>query len=167
VACMVTFLARELNLFLAPVLLALVLLHALRHRRWPSPWAIGAVSVVPLVGAVLVAALAAGGFDVAWRTLLTTVAQDGVNEYIVRYGGGPWFRYVLDYLLVSPWTTLAYLVWLGWLGASRDADDDTSAWALVPILVVAALVPFSKSLRYVVALEAPIRLGAVLLLQRV
>jgi hypothetical protein len=123
--------------------------------------------VVPLLGAILVAAVAAGGFDVAWRTLLTTVAQDGVNEYIVRYGGGPWFRYVLDYLLLSPWTTLAYIVWLGWLAASPRGDDDTWAWALVPVLVVAALVPFSKSLRYVVALEAPMRLGAVLLLRRV
>jgi 4-amino-4-deoxy-L-arabinose transferase-like glycosyltransferase len=165
-ACTVTLLARELNLFLVPVLLALILLQALRGRTGPSLWSVGAVSIVPLACAVAIAALAAGGFATAWQALRTTVAQDGVNEYIVRFGGGPWFRYVLDYLLLSPWTTLAYVVWLGWLAASRDADDETWAWALVPILVVAMLVPFSKSLRYVVALEAPMRLGAVLLLQR-
>jgi 4-amino-4-deoxy-L-arabinose transferase-like glycosyltransferase len=165
-ACTVTFLARELSLFLVPVLLALILLQAVRHGVRPSLWALGAVSIVPLALSAAIAAIAAGSFATAWQTLRTTVGQDGVNEYIVRFGGGPWFRYVLDYLLVSPWTTLAYVVWLGWLAASRDADDETLAWTLVPILVVAVLVPFSKSLRYVVALEAPMRLGVVLLLQR-
>jgi len=164
-ACSVTFLARELNLFLVPVLLALILLHALWRRTRPSLWALSAVSVVPLAFAVAIAAVAAGGLTTAWQALRTTVAQDAGNEYIGRFGGGPWFRYVLDYLLVSPWTTLAYVVWLGWLASTRDADE-TWAWALVPILVVAVLTPFSKSLRYVVALEAPMRLGAVLLLQR-
>lgn len=165
-ACTVTFLARELNLFLAPVLFALIALHALRHRSWPSLWPVAAVTVVPLALATVIAASAAGGIGIAWRTLLTTIAQDGVNDYIVRFGSGPWFRYVVDYLLLSPWTTLAYVVWLGWLAATRDGDDETYAWALVPILVIGVLVPFSKSLRYVVALEAPIRLAAVLLLER-
>jgi 4-amino-4-deoxy-L-arabinose transferase-like glycosyltransferase len=165
-ACTVTFLARELNLFLVPVLLALILLHTLRRRTWPSLWSLSAVSIVPLAFAVAIAALAAGGVTTAWQALRATVAQEALNEYIVRFGGGPWFRYVLDYLLVSPWTTLAYVAWLGWLAAARDADDEAWAWALVPILVVAVLAPFSKSLRYVVALEAPMRLGAVLLLQR-
>jgi 4-amino-4-deoxy-L-arabinose transferase-like glycosyltransferase len=162
----VTFLARELNLFLMPVSVALIGWHALRRRQWPPLWPLLAVTAVPLLAATLVAGLAAGGFGVAWQTLVTTVGQDAVNEYIVRYGGGPWFRYLVDYLLLSPCTTILYLAWLGYLGARAGDEDRVVAWALVPILFLACLAPFSKSLRYVVALETPLRLGAVLFVQR-
>lgn len=111
----VAFLGRELNLVLIPLSLVLIAGFTLWHRRplpiGPACW----VSVVPLAIAALAAALAAGGFVPAWRAFTATVLQPGQNVYALQYGGGPWFRYLLDYLLLSPWTTVLYLAWLGQL----------------------------------------------------
>ena len=166
VAYAITFLGRELNLVLIPISLALIGSDAVR-RRQPIPfWAVGCVSLLPLLGAAALAALAAGGVGMAWAAFSATVVQPARNVYALEYGSGPWFRYVVDYVLLSPWTTLLYLAWLGYLAGARIEDERLWAWALVPILFLACATPFAKFVRWALPLDAPLRLGAVLLLQR-
>jgi len=110
--------------------------------------------------------VAAGGVATAWEALQITAASADSNAYALTYGGGPWFRYVVDLVLLSPGTVLLYLVWLGMLLERRERDDRQWAWALVPILMVALLALMTKNVRYALCLELPIRLGAVLALQR-
>jgi len=161
------FLARELNLVLIPISLALLMLAWQRRRPAPFP-TLGAchVSVLPVVAAGLVAALAAGGVTPAWRAFAGTLLQPTANAYALAYGAGPWFRYCVDALLLSPWPPLLYLAWLGYLAATRPVDEHVWAWALVPLLFVACAVPFPKFVRWALPLDAPLRLGAVLFLER-
>ena len=166
VAYAVTFLGRELNLILIPISLTLIAGHFVLRRRPIRLWPVACVSVLPLLAAVTLAALAAGGLGTAWAVFSATVRQPAHNEYAILYGNGPWFRYVLDYLLLSPWTTLLYLMWLGYLVGARVVDERLWAWAVVPILFVALATPFAKFVRWALVLDAPLRLGAVLLLQR-
>jgi len=166
VAYAVTFLARELNLILIPISLALIAGHVVLRRRPIHVWPVACVSLLPLLAAVALAALAAGGLGTAWAVFSATIGQPAHNEYAILYGNGPWFRYVVDYLLLSPWTTLLYLVWLGYLVGARVGDERVVAWAVVPILFVALATPFAKFVRWALLLDAPLRLGTVLLLQR-
>ena len=166
VAYAVTFLGRELNLILIPISLALIAGHLVLRQRPIHLWPIACVSLLPLLAAVTLAALAAGGPSTAWAVFSATMGQPAHNEYAILYGNGPWFRYVVDYLLLSPWTMLLYLMWLGYLVGTRVADERLWAWALVPILFVALATPFAKFVRWALLLDAPLRLGAVLVLQR-
>ncbi len=162
----VAFLGRELNLVLVPIALVLVGARAARRGEWPAPAAVAHVSVIPLALAAIVASLAAGGVAPAWRAFAGTIGQPATNAYALAYGGGPWFRYLLDALLLSPWPPLLFIVWLGYLAGSAVDDERAWAWALVPVLFVACAAPFPKFVRWALAIDAPLRLGAVLLLER-
>jgi 4-amino-4-deoxy-L-arabinose transferase-like glycosyltransferase len=158
------FLGRELNLILVPMSLVFVAIDAGRHRRRPSATAIACVSLVPAVLAGGLLAFAAGGAGMAWQALAAVVTQPGSNEYALRYGGGPWFRYLIDHLLLSPWTTLLYVAWVGYAIGTRLDDDELLAWTLVPPLFLLCAVPFAKFVRWTLFLDVPIRVGAVALL---
>jgi 4-amino-4-deoxy-L-arabinose transferase-like glycosyltransferase len=160
----IAFLGRELNLILVPLALALVALDAIRHRRRPSGVALASVSLVPAVLAAGVLALAAGGIGVAWQALAAVVTQPGTNEYALRFGSGPWYRYLLDHLLLSPWTTLLYVAWTGYAVGTRLDDDELLAWTLVPPLFLLCVMPFAKFVRWALFLDVPLRLGTAALL---
>src|SRR3989338_7983591 len=161
-----TFLSREGSVTLAVLSLAAL---ALGHRHPHAQSRVAplcAVSILPLTLAATIVSVAAGGVATAWEALQITAASADSNAYALTYGGGPWFRYVVDLVLLSPGTVLLYLVWLGMLLERRERDDRQWAWALVPILMVALLALMTKNVRYALCLELPIRLGAVLALQR-
>jgi len=166
VAYAFTFLGRELNLILIPISLALIAGHVVLRQQPIRLWPVACISLLPLLAAAGLAALAAGGPGTAWAVFSATTRQPAHNEYAILYGNGPWFRYIVDYLLLSPWTTLLYVMWLGYLVGARIRDERLWAWAVVPILFVALATPFAKFVRWALLLDAPLRLGAVLLLQR-
>lgn len=162
----VTFLGRELNAVLIPISLGLLAVAAVLGRDRPRPVALVAVSVAPALGAALVTVVAAGGVGPAWEALRGVVGQPAGNAYAVRHGNGPWFRYVIDFLALSPWTTLLYVAWLGVLVGTRSRDPSARAWALVPLLFLLSAAPFAKFVRWALVLETPMRLGAALVLRQ-
>lgn len=161
-----TLLVKELNVIIVPVALALLAVDGGRRGRLPSAWALVGVAILPLTLSAAAIAAAAGGIQPAIDALRALTSQAGENTYGLQFGSGPWFRYVVDFLLVSPWTTLLYVVWLGLLVAERGDDRRLVAWALVPLLFVAAVSPTLKFIRWALPLDVPIRLGAVLAVQR-
>ena len=93
---------------------------------------------------------------------MVTIGQVNGNGYSLRFGSGPWYRYVVDFLLLSPWTMLLYLTWLGMLAAARRTDFRLLVWALLPILYLVGLSPTVRFVRWAMPLDVPIRLGCVL-----
>lgn len=143
-----------------------LLWHARRAQQPLRWWPVCAVSLIPVTGAGLLTICAAGGIAPAWQVVWAALTSSLTNTYAMLYGSGPWYRYLIDYLLLSPWTTILYLLWLGYVLAVRRADAHVWLWTAVPIFLVAAGMLITKNVRYLLALETPIRLGAVLLLQR-
>lgn len=164
--CASALLVKELNVLLLAILLGLVLADAWWRRRRPTAWAVASVTLVPLLLASVVIVTAAGGVEPTRDTLVAMWAAAQQNEYVRNYGGGPWFRWVVDFVLVSPWTALLAVVWLGLLATDPRPDFRQTAWALVPVLFVVMMVPSVKFLRWALPLDVPIRLGAVLALER-
>ncbi|MEY2784012.1 MAG: hypothetical protein RL277_216, partial [Planctomycetota bacterium] len=82
------------------------------------------------------------------------------NEYAIRYGSGPWYRYLVDYLLISPWTTLAACAGLGArLSGKRFefGDRELTLLALLGCLLLVEMSFFTKNARYLLILELPLR----------
>jgi 4-amino-4-deoxy-L-arabinose transferase-like glycosyltransferase len=164
IACALAFLGRELNVVLAPIALVAIAADAIRRRQWPPLLPVAAVTVLPAVLAMIVLSVAAGGIGPAWQALAAVVTQPGSNEYALKFGGGPWYRYLVDNLVLSPWTTLLYVMWLGHGLATRLEDEELLAWTLAPLVFVACVVPFAKFVRWALFLDVPMRMGAVALL---
>ena len=160
------FLAREGAMLLIPVSLALAAFHCVRKKEKVSLLSLAAVSLIPAALAVIAAALACGGWETLRQVFLANFNSAASNPYAQKYGSGPWTRYVLDFLLLSPVPTLLYLVWVGVLIGSREPEEAGWLWALVPLLFLPLSAPITKNVRYALLLEAPIRLAAVGLLQR-
>jgi 4-amino-4-deoxy-L-arabinose transferase-like glycosyltransferase len=135
------------------------------HRKRPLPLLAVAVplAVAPLAS-VAIWALAAGGFGALRETLRIVLESPATNEFAIRWGSGPWYRYVLDQLVMSPWTTLlgiAAVAVVAWRWRTGRYDSLLVYCALLYVAQIAVLAPFTKNLRYVAVLEAPVRALAV------
>ena len=162
----VAFLVKESSLILIPISLTFIAWRAV-DRRQPFPWREGcAVSVVPLALAGAVMLLAAGGWHTLWETLRMSRGAYS-SPFAQAYLQGPWFRYVADFLIISPWVTILYLVWLGTLVGSGEKDERVWFWVVLPVLFIlfASLFPL-RHIRYAMVLEIPMRVGIALLLRR-
>ena len=123
--------------------------------------------VAPVALTIAVWLVACGGVTPTLELLRIVLTSPATNEYALRFGSGPWYRYPIDELLMSPWTSalgLAGVVLALWRWRRGEHDAATVLMALVYVGQVAALAPFTKNLRYVAVLETPLRVCAVVLL---
>ncbi len=161
------FLFKESTLVLAPVALALIAWKSWRGRRFVGWWPAACVSVIPACAAGAVVVAAAGGAGVL-REVLLVARQAGASDFAAVFLKGPWFRYPVDLLLVSPWPALVFAGWLGVAVSGQVRDERALFWALVPVLFIACALLYSlRDVRYIMPVEMPMRLGAALFLRRV
>lgn len=122
---------------------------------------------LPVLASIACWVLAAGSPILLFKVMKIVLLSPATNEYAIRYGSGAWFRYPIDELLMSPWTTLVGLMAIGvalWRWRRGEYGSLAVALSLVYIGQLAALGPFTKNLRYVALLEVPLRILAVMLL---
>jgi 4-amino-4-deoxy-L-arabinose transferase-like glycosyltransferase len=119
---------------------------------------------IPGAAVLAVFLLVSGGAARLLETMRIVLGSPATNTYAIRYGSGPWFRPVLDFLLFSPAPTLLAIAGIGamllrWRAGSYDR---TSAYFfLLAALFVLELSFFTKNIRYAVVLELPLRFFAV------
>ncbi len=158
-----TVLVKEPSVLLVPAF-ALFLLYERFVRGERHDLAARALDFV-LAGAMALAvlALAAGGFGTLRDTVHAVIVSPATNRYAQRFGSGPWFRPVLDFLLLSPWTTLLAIGSFWWTAARSGRYERARAcFAFVCASMLLALSFFTKNVRYATALELPIRALAAL-----
>jgi 4-amino-4-deoxy-L-arabinose transferase-like glycosyltransferase len=111
--------------------------------------------------------LAAGSTSQLLETWSIVLASPKTAGYAIRAGSGPWFRMILDYLLLSPVPTLLAIGWFA-IAATRHRagvyDPTTFFLGLVVVSLVFLFSFFTKNVRYGVVLELPIRVFSVLML---
>lgn len=149
-------------LFVAPC--ALFLAWLALARGVSVPWGRASLVLgVPIASAGAVFLLAAGGVEPLWRTARVILASPATNPYAIRYGAGPWYRYLIDFVALSPWVMLAALGGVALVLLGREVRGRVAAEFFV-ILVVVALATFAlftKNVRYVAVLEIAWRALAV------
>ena len=86
------------------------------------------------------------------------------GPYVTIYSQGPWFRYLIDFLLLSPLTTLLAIGYYFTPGRERG-DPFLGRFTLI-LFVLFSLISL-KNIRYVSFLDIPMRILAVLALTSV
>jgi hypothetical protein len=87
------------------------------------------------------------------------------NQYALAFGGGPWFRYLLDYFLLSPAIFLLVLLFLvSHIIASRRKEAFIPYAASCFLFTFLAFNLFTKNVRYVFLMDWCLRISAASLL---
>ena len=116
----------------------------------------------PLVGLTLLVALAGGTENfVHIYQLLVSKAQ--TLDYAIRTGDGPWYRYFIDYMLVSP---IVLILAIGALfSAARESRPLLYLTAFMACsYVLMCNVKYGMNLRYTTIWDMPLRLLAYTML---
>ena len=148
-------LTKELAVLLGPAFALGVLVEWRANRSLPLR-AFALQLALPLVISAPVFVLAAGGVEPLLLTVRRVLSSPATNTYATQFGSGPWYRYLIDYLCLSPGVTLLALGFTGalLLRTLRGAYERT----LVQLGIVAAVLLFelgffTKNVRYLLVLE--------------
>jgi 4-amino-4-deoxy-L-arabinose transferase-like glycosyltransferase len=107
--------------------------------------------------------LASGGPTTFAQVVPILIASPETNLYAQQFGGGPWTRYLIDFLLLSPVTTLIALCAIPSALVASPLPREREALRFLLVAVVGIWVAHefvTKNVRYVAVLELPIRVFA-------
>ena len=142
------------------------------HGAAINSFQIVGIIIFPLVFLVLFYGWIYGGADALRVAVMTIVkahfSSHYPNPYAVNYCSGPWFKYLLDFFLLTPIETLLFIGYLGYLFVQRNIIDFTRAYFIAYffyIYVVLNCLTYKGVVRFVVNLEMVIALFAVLMLK--
>jgi 4-amino-4-deoxy-L-arabinose transferase-like glycosyltransferase len=113
----------------------------------------------PLLGVVMLIFLA-GGIDVLVQSYRLSVGKNFQLQYAVLTGDGPWYRYVVDLLLVSPVVVMLALGALFRLDRSKKPELYLSIF-IAASYVVMSNVKYGMNLRYANMWDMPLRFLAL------
>ena len=108
----------------------------------------------------------AGGLSNVTDMIKIILTSPGHNEYAILFGSGPWFRYLIDYILLSPWVVILSSGFVFWYLASKEYDERVSYFLLAFVVLFFSLNFFTKNVRYLMILDMPMRLFSVLMLKK-
>lgn len=160
-------LTKELALFLVAPFLAFVAWERWWGRRALSPLLFAALIGVPGLVCLPLFVLAAGGIEPLLAVFRGILAGPATNPYTQQLGSGPWYRYLIDYLVLTPWPTVCALLYGGVLATSVRRREAGSAHVFFGILAALLLLQHAfvtKNVRYLMVLELPLRVFAVSML---
>lgn len=154
---------KESSLGLFPFIIAACILgHDEKGRPWKE---IAAVVVSLILGFFLIPGMIVG-FDIWFKNLvlLSRLGQEAVviNPYVRDYCQGPWFRYILDALLLSPLVTLIAVGFTGHILLNKGDFKLPYMWLFFYVLVYLFCTSLQMNIRYVIALEAVYAMFAAL-----
>lgn len=140
------------------------ILAILAANRWARfgeiRWPLLAVTVAgPAVGVLGLAALAGGVTELIGCYQLS-VSKNLTLEYAIRTGDGPWHRYLVDLLLVSPWVLILAIGAVFQLDRERHRPQLYLALFIGASYLLMCNVRYGMNLRYANMWDAPLRLLA-------
>jgi 4-amino-4-deoxy-L-arabinose transferase-like glycosyltransferase len=162
-----TVLVKELSVLLVVPFSAFLLVERFVRREPVKLGTFAACFAASGVVALPLFVLAAGNPSKLFETTRIVLASPATNDYAIRYGSGPWFRYVIDFLLLSPVTTLLAIAFLGVLVTRLrrgEYDRLIVLLSVLAIVMIALYSSFTKNVRYAVLLELPISVFSVCML---
>jgi hypothetical protein len=148
-------------IFLAPFLVY-SLVHKFKYQGKIKMSELFFIFASPIALTAFVYLNLSGGFSNILSVARIILTSPATNKYAFLYGSGPWFRYVIDYILLSPWVMLLSLGYIYYLLLNLKNIDSIDTYFLVIMITSFILFNlFTKNLRYIMVLDMPIRLFAV------
>ena len=95
-----------------------------------------------------------------------------VNPYSVYFCRGPWTRYLIDYLLLSPWVTLTAFFFVGYAllvnkTILKDPKVGYFLCALIIIYILLSSFDYNKNIRYALCIDTVMRITVVIMLREI
>lgn len=123
------------------------------------------ISAYPAIVLVAVYFLAAGNLGkIADVSNLVLIAVND-NQYAIIFGSGPWCRYIIDYMLLSPWTVILSIGFIAYYFTLKEFDARIFYFLILLVATFFTFNFFTKNVRYVMMLDMPMRLLSVIMLK--
>ena len=113
----------------------------------------------PVVGALGLVALA-GGLENLFTCYLLSVSKNFTLDFAIQTGDGPWYRYLVDLMLVSPLTLILAIGAVFQLDRERHRPQLFVALFIAASYLVMCNLKYGMNLRYANMWDAPLRLLA-------
>ncbi len=154
------FLTKESMLFMYPMLLVIALLRV-PVRDWFRHLPLMAACVLAPAAALLVMLALAGSPELLWNVYRAYGRMQQEIPYALQYQRGPWFRYLVDFMLIAPGVMLlAGCSLLPGRSGFRAGGARLAAGVLLAGGAVFACLPL-LNIRLVLFLDVPLRMLAV------
>jgi 4-amino-4-deoxy-L-arabinose transferase-like glycosyltransferase len=135
------------------------ILSILACNRWLKIGEVGLNLVIATFAGALAGAatlvIASGGPATLIQVFQANISKTYVTPYVIQTGDGPWFRYILDLIAMSPLVTLLALAALGRL--SFQAINRYFALFLAVTYLLMSNLHYGISLRYTAMWDLPLR----------
>jgi Dolichyl-phosphate-mannose-protein mannosyltransferase len=155
-------LTKEAALFLYVIMAIAALYYFWAMKLRPRFWLLAAVVVAPIIYFVVEIAIC-GGVGNLLDSYRTYAALQSKLDYTVRYEKGPWFRYLVDFLAISPFVFVSAIIGLAAASAENSVRHGRE---LALIYLVGSILLFAQlpiiNVRLVLFADVFLRLGAVL-----
>jgi 4-amino-4-deoxy-L-arabinose transferase-like glycosyltransferase len=153
---------KETNiLFILPLAVSSLAFLPLKNiRQILSDWIV--IYLVPVAAIFITYKFLFGSFRDIF-TVLFFLPSANSQGYVAYFQSGPWFRYLLDFMLVSPWVTVLGLYYLVHVFI-KGLQKEKLAVALFIAVTILVHSFFPKNLRYISVVDYPLRIFAVLAL---
>lgn len=159
IALALLVLTKENSFFVWIALIALLITNRWLQFGTVTRDLVSATFLGPLLGVVTLAFLA-GGFDILLQTYQLSVSKNLALEYAILTGDGPWYRYLVDLLLVSPIVLILALGAIFRLDRTKKPELFLSIFIAASYLVMCNI-KYGMNLRYANMWDMPLRFLAI------
>ena len=160
---------KEIAIFLIPSFIVFMLLDKYAYRRpLKTGYLLGTLFVIPVCVFIIYSFVLHG-----WKDLLSVINvinySSKHNIYALRFEFGPWYKYFIDYMLISPLTLFLSLGFIFTAILKGKDNDRTVIYFLCLFLTQVLIYGFlaNKGLRFVFIMDFVIRVFSVLMLKEI
>ncbi|MDD5662088.1 MAG: glycosyltransferase family 39 protein [Candidatus Omnitrophica bacterium] len=121
---------------------------------------------LPLVLAGL-AYLASGALVYMPGIIKVLLMPAPAGSYASLFCSGPWYRYLVDFMLLSPWVVILTIGFIFSFFLKREEDELALYFIFVFLLTFVVFSIFLKNVRYMIILDTPMRLFSLLMLNKI
>ncbi len=160
-------LVKETSVLLIPIFILYLLVrkYGLKKKLYLND--LLSVSIYPCLIAGAVYLIASGTPFRALDVIRIILASPSTNRYAVLYCAGPWFRYIVDFVLLSPWVFILAAGFFFNFVSSKERREELLYLSIVFVFYFFILNFFAKNVRYAMLLDMPLRLFSVLMILRI
>jgi len=130
-----------------------------------------AILLTPFILVGLIWFIASQNFDYVFKVCKLWRTLPGINEYSIIHCRGPWFRYIIDFILISPVTTVFSLSFVSYCFINKKMFEDYKVTYFLTLFVVYFILlssfDYNKNIRYALTLDMILRVFAVFLIKEI
>jgi len=161
-----TILTRESAAFLSPVLILYLCILRFILKKRVSLISLLSITIFPaLIVIGILTILSSGQF---YEAIKANVSIFRSNQYSILFCAGPWFRYLIDWLILSPWTLILSIGFIFYYLTLNRKEECPIYFITIfcgLLFIFGILTVNAKNARYAIMLETPIRLFSILMLE--